>query len=85
MRKNSLGKVFRSKREWQIILDRHRASGLTQVEFCKKEGLSITSCHKWQQKLAIAGSFVELPPSQGNTTSTIELDLGDGRRFHFRV
>ncbi len=36
----SNGRVRRSGTEWRKILDRQSTSGLTEEEFCKKEGIS---------------------------------------------
>lgn len=41
----------RSRREWEEILDRFEASGLTLRRFCESEGLSHSTFERWRSQL----------------------------------
>ena len=64
-------RVRRSREEWEGILARHRASGLSELAFCRREKISRSSLAKWRRRIADAspndGAFIELttPPRSG--------------------
>ena len=37
---------------WQLVIESYQASGLTVKEFCRQEGLSLSSYYLWRKKLA---------------------------------
>ena len=37
---------------WRRIVSRQRRSGLTQAEFCRREGVAAHSCSWWKRELA---------------------------------
>lgn len=39
---------------WRELIERHRASGQTAVQFCKKAGVSTASFYTWKRKLNAA-------------------------------
>ena len=39
---------MKSKKEWEIIIERWRESGLSQTDFCRMEGLTIQTFGKWK-------------------------------------
>lgn len=41
----------RSRSEWRQIVDRHKASGLTAVEFARREGLNVHTFAWWRHEL----------------------------------
>jgi transposase-like protein len=38
-------------RFWRELIERHRASGQTAVQFCKKAGVSTASLYTWKRRL----------------------------------
>jgi hypothetical protein len=36
---------------WRELIERHRASGQTAVQFCKKAGVSTASFYTWKRRL----------------------------------
>ncbi len=54
-------KVRRSAQEWSHVLDRFRKSGLSQREYCQREGISLSNLQRWSRHLsANDGAFIEL-------------------------
>ena len=39
---------MKSEKEWEIIIERWRKSGLSQTDFCRMEGLTIQTFGKWK-------------------------------------
>jgi hypothetical protein len=81
----------RSRSEWESIQCRFEESGLSQVEFCRREGLSLRNFNRWRQRLRgqpDPSPFVELcAPSEGESEQTrweLEILLPGGARLHFR-
>lgn len=71
-------------KERQEIIARYRRSGLTQREFCDREGITFSSLQSWLYKRSRGPSegprFIEVTPSKpAATTATIELRLGGVR------
>lgn len=83
-------RVRRSADDWRAILEQQRASGLSQVAFCRREEIALSTFARWKQRLAaqpetgseaVAGEpgWIELPPiGQSDSGWLIELDLGGG-------
>jgi len=72
MRKYSDGRVWRSREEWDRILDRFESSGMTAAAFCRREKIAKGSFEKWKKKRggrstarATAPAFVEWPAPSG--------------------
>ncbi|MCI0564935.1 MAG: hypothetical protein MN733_41235 [Nitrososphaera sp.] len=88
MSEAKLVKVYRTKAQWQEVMDRYHSSDLTQVKFCEREGLPLASFQKWQAKLraavAVKRSFVELPSKLSGDTWRVELELADGSILRLR-
>jgi hypothetical protein len=81
----------RSSGEWESIQYRFEESGLSQVEFCRREGLSLRNFHRWRQRLRgrpEPTTFVELgsPSKEESEEKSWELEafLPGGARLHFR-
>ena len=56
----------RTEVQWRGILRRFELSGLAAREFCRREGLSLSSLQRWRardQPVAREARFVELTPS----------------------
>ena len=81
MRQMANGKVRREEGEWRELLALFESSDLRQCEFCKQEGVSVTSFQYWKRKLAPEGAktFVELPRlAASSRPSGVELVFPDG-------
>ncbi len=66
------------------IVARYRRSGLTQREFCEREGIKLGALRSWLYKRsrpqADGPRFIELTPSEPRIESrSIELHLGEVR------
>lgn len=75
----------RSREEWQHLIDTQAAGNLTQVAYCKANGLSLSSFRYWKRQLeaeqpAPVEPWVDLGTLDRRTGSgwDIELDLGKG-------
>lgn len=56
----------RTEAEWAEILRRFKASGLGRREFCRREGLALSSFQRWCHRAdrpSDRSAFVELVPS----------------------
>jgi hypothetical protein len=73
--------------EWAEIFRRFKSSGLSQREFCRREGLALSTFQRrWEPRRASArAAFVDLLPSPAPASSSWELELslphGVGLRF----
>jgi len=91
MRRATGLRTRRTEKQWREILGRFEASGLSSREFCKREGLTVSSLQRWRSRCGRAAvpQFVELTPSSATpaTPSTgwaLELELPDGVRLRLR-
>ena len=84
---NTKGKrIRRSPDQWSQVISDQRASGLSQVEFCKREGIALSTFARWRHRLSGAekatsgeAPWIELSDLPGTRAGwDIELDLGDG-------
>lgn len=68
------GKVRRSRAEWESVVEAFGASGLSQSEFCRREGVALSSFQKWQQRFSREGGlkFIEL---SGGGSKGLEAEL----------
>lgn len=82
-------RVRRSADDWRQIIERQRASGLTQSAFCEREGLAVASFCKWLARLRDDSeelatdtvSFVSVDRSvsdEDGIAVLVRLDLGSG-------
>ena len=80
MEQDTRNKVKREKSEWLALFSRQESSGLSQKDFCEREGISLSTYNKWRMRLIDSGEpgagFVELKPEASSWD--IELDLGAG-------
>ena len=62
MRKPSTGRVRRTQEQWSKILRRFESGKLVPREFCRREGLPLSSFQRWRRRLGSspAAEFVEL-------------------------
>lgn len=84
-------KIFRSAHQWREILDRFASSGLTQEQFCAREGLALSTFYSWRAKLSTASAlprladFVEVTPTCSSSSFDIELALPGGVVLRMRT
>ncbi len=79
----------RGESEWRRLIERQRASGLSQAAYCERESVSLASFGYWQRRLretasvasVSAAPFVQLGTLQSKSRPTmtlVRLELGDG-------
>lgn len=84
MPKRRAGRVRRSEDQWTEILRRFASSGQTSREFCRREGLALSSLQRWGRRLGALprARFVELVPEAGARTGaagwSLEVTLPHG-------
>ena len=84
----------RTEAQWKRTFEKYGRSGLTQEEFCDREGLALATFATWRRKLhaanlaTIPAGFVEVcipdqaPPTQGFAGElVVELPYGVTLRF----
>ncbi len=73
-------RITRSQEQWQIIIDDQQTSGLTIIDYCQQQQLSISSFYAVKKKLGLtSGNFVrakiaqqvEILEAQGSITLTM--------------
>ena len=78
--------------DWRKVLARFDASGLTQKDFCQREGIGIWSFRKWRRQIGNAlrpePGFIEISPAvprgpvqRATTNLVVELPGGIVLRF----
>jgi hypothetical protein len=80
----------RTKAQWTEILGRFVSSHLGSLEFCRREGLSLSSFQRWHRQLGSvpAAEFVELvptsTPSIPSSSWSIDVSLPNGVSLRFQ-
>ncbi len=82
-------RVRRTEKQWTEILRRFESSGEGSQEFCRREGLALSSLQRWRRRLGrvSAGRFVELVPTSSAGTApgwSLEVLLPNGVTLRFR-
>lgn len=92
-------RVRRTAAQWQGLMDRFEASGLTQVEFCRQNEVAFGTFSAWRRKLAdreaqplasptgenLFVEFAAQPPRQLESSDwDVELALGGGMVLRLR-
>jgi hypothetical protein len=91
-RKRARG-VRRNEQQWTEILRRFAASGLRSREFCRREGVPLSSLQRWRRRLCPvpSGKFVELvSPASASTTAaapswSLEVSFPNGASLRFQA
>ena len=69
----------RTKAQWTEILQRFESSGRDSRDFCRREGLALSSFQRWRRQLGsvAASEFVELIPASSPSvpSSSWSLDV----------
>ena len=82
-------RVRRTREEWTAILRRFDSSGLGPREYCRREGLPLSSFQRWRSRVGTpsAAEFVELTPSSPEPTTPgweLVVSLPNGVQLQFR-
>ena len=84
-------RLRRGEAFWRGAIERQRASGLVQQEFCQQEGLSLSTFARWLQRLSQRsaieqlqgdGQFVQLT---GLSSGSVEATAGPAAAMHIRL
>ena len=83
----------RTPEQWQALVDQHRDSGFSAMQFCKQQSIGYASFCNWRKRLSDAqagesaaaaeASFVDLSSLMGGSSTcgpgwNIVLSLGNG-------
>jgi len=79
----------RDKNQWTAIFKQFESSGLSSREFCRREGLALSSFQRWRRRLGsvVSAEFVELVPTQPCPSSSgwsLEVALPNGVCLRFQ-
>jgi len=83
--------VRRNEQQWTEILRRFEASGLGSREFCRRDGVPLSSLQRWQRRLRSvpAAKFVELVSSASTTAAAtswlLEVSFPNGASLRFQA
>jgi hypothetical protein len=89
-RKRTRG-VRRSEKQWTEILRRFEGSGLGSREFCRRDGVALSSLQRWQRRLGSAqpAKFLEIVPPASSSTAgmswSLEVSLPNGASLRFQA
>ena len=69
----------RTKAQWSKILERFDLSDQDPRQFCRREGLALSSFQRWRRQLGTVGptGFVELVPTSSPSTASTNASLGN--------
>jgi len=90
MHKTRSSRKRRTEKQWAEIVRRFESSGQDPNEFCRREGLALSSLQRWQRRLGSTSpsKFVELAPAAGVAESesnwSLEVTLPNGVGLQFR-
>ena len=82
--------VRRNEKQWTEILRRFESSGVGSREFCRHEGLPLSSLQRWRRRLGRVPTekFVELVPPMATVASSaswsLEVSLPGGACLRFQ-
>jgi hypothetical protein len=84
-------RIRRSAEQWQQIIDEQAGSGLSQIAFCERKGIALSTFAHWKRRLSSAvtdsdandskrsSPWIDLGALAGSASGwDIELDLGGG-------
>ena len=75
--------------QWQEHMERWQSSGLTQAEYCDRNGVKLSTFRYWRKRLASPDTPVTLVPvgfgRDGSASSAQELTLVLGDRYKVEV
>ncbi len=73
MPKSRSNRTRRTRSQWTEILGRFASSQLDSREFCRREGLALSSFQRWRRRLGpvAAADFVELVPTSSPSDAAL--------------
>ena len=82
----------RTADQWRTIIRRFDAGSASPAEFCRREGLSVTSFDRWRHRFAAEepdAGFIELhqnpqSPAPARGSWALEIDLPGGGSLRLR-
>ena len=77
----------RTRAEWDATLRKHEESGLSPREFCKQEGLALSTFMRWAKREHASPSFVDVTPREESASASrweLEIKLPQGIQLRFR-
>jgi hypothetical protein len=89
-------RVRRSREQWRELLERFEHSGQSREQFCREQGLTLSSFAHWRRELGKAGArrravasapfFLEVSPHASGAPGNwdVELELGAGMVLRLR-
>jgi hypothetical protein len=81
-------RVMRTESEWAEIMERQRASGLSQPKFCEREGIAQSTFDRWYNRLGAgkqSGRMVQVAlPAEKPTPGAVELEFPSGLILRIR-
>ena len=90
MPKSRSNRTRRTRSQWTEILGRFGSSRLDSREFCRREGLALSSFQRWQRQLGsvAAAEFVELVPTSSPSVPlsswSLDVSLPNGVCLRFQ-
>ena len=90
MSRRPSNRTRRTKSQWTEILRRFESSGVKPREFCRREGLALSSFQRWHRRLGsvAAAEFVELVPSSSPSAPSpswsLDVSLPNGVCLRFQ-
>ena len=86
----------RNREEWRALLERFEHSGQSREQFCREQGLTLSSFAHWRRELGKAGAggqavtasplFLEVTAQASTPAGSwdVELELGSGMVLRLR-
>lgn len=68
----------RSRSQWQVLVERHRASGLSALEFCRSEGVNVATYKWWERQLRASLKSVRSAPAAIGRPAFVPVTVRDG-------
>jgi hypothetical protein len=69
------------REEWRIRIGEWEESGLTQIEFCRRNNLKAWQFHYWNKKFSkkkpVLPAFVQVPMSSVSRSCLIRIEIGN--------
>ena len=77
-------KTRRSTEEWRRIVERSQRTDKTLAEFCKSEGVALSTLQVWRKRLSNSAVPAQTKPAAVNSLPFVEVS-GGVRRSHWEM